>query len=463
MNELRHTVMALVVLAVLGLGWLAIDETGDGETERVLVAAVDPLHVLSVQVANEHGTFTLHRNTEGRWVLTVPGSAEAEWATDPRAIDAFLADLSRVQAERWLSSRPVGEDLGLTPPRATIRWQTSDGEGTLLLGRSTGASGTMYGAILGDERVFCVAAARLVHLLASPMAMLDRTIARIPFARLQRLTIVNGSGSMTFTAVGEGLFELRGRQTARAYPPKVVWLTDELSNLRADGFTDLAGHTLADFGFDRPNVTVEAVFAPPMAPITLVLGKRLPDSPAVVYVRRDDQPLAYQVESSHFTALLAAEDEFRDRSPFTLPGEPPDYIEIFDLRSERVRRASLISRITRWDAQYRSNRPVDRNIGGKLLPALADVRILSFRRLPEQDLAALGLTEPQFRIMFSVGNDPAQWFVVGRAPSNRVYVLLPDQAVVQVDPSVLSLLADVVTAHGEPWPPVVSATPIKGT
>ena len=450
MKEFQGTIAALLLLALLAIAWSS--QQKDVFEESALVCAVNPAELERLTIKNEHGFFTIRRNKVGNWIVEVPKSSEAEWSTEVKARDNLFQSISRLQADRWMKVTPQGEDLGFTEPTITAEMEEKGGTKTrLVFGKTSKDAGSIYAKKEGDDRIFSIAEARIIPLRASPMALRDRRVATVPFERVTKITLRNHGGGMVFTRQGEGIFSLSNGEQMRAFPPRVRSLTDEVSNLRADGFSDMADRDLSYFGFDKPNISLDIELMPPLEPIHLEIGKRHPDSSSVVYLRNKKRAVVYHIRAEQLVTLMASKDEFRDRTPFTLPGEPFDFIEVYDYRDKTaIKRAALTKKYSRWDLH--SFKKDIKNIGDSLLPNLAKIRATSYRRIPTENLANLGMHEPLFRVSLTAGNDPLKWFKVGRALSGKIYVQLPDQAIASVDEQLIGVLSDFVAKYGEEWP-----------
>ena len=286
MKDFGGTFIALIVLAIIGGAWLFLESEDDSD-KSALVCAINPTKLATLTIKNEHGPYSLKRNKRGEWVVERAKSAEREWPTDRVARDNLFHSIARLMAERWLNEKPSGEDLGFAPPQILLEWTYTDNPGKkerVVFGKVNKAASTIYATKENDKRIFSVSRARIAPLLASPMSLRDRRVATIPFDRVKKLELQNKSSNITFTKVGEGLFSLVDVEEMRAFPPKVRWLTDEVTSLRADGFSDLAGREDSYFGFDKPNVTISVEFLPPLSPLKLIIGKRPPESSQVVFL-----------------------------------------------------------------------------------------------------------------------------------------------------------------------------------
>jgi hypothetical protein len=449
-KEFQGTIVAIVLLLILGLAW-SMQQNGDFE-ESVLICAISPSKLDYLKIKNEHGLFTVRRDKEGKWIVEVPGSSEKEWATDAKARDSLLNSVSRLQADRWMKKPPSAHQLGLEKPSFVVEVSQSDGQKTRLsFGKVVKTAGTIYAKKEGDERIFSIAEARIIPLRQSPMALRDRKVATVPFARVTKVTLRNQSEEIVINKIGEGIFSLSSQVELRAFPPKVRSLTEEISNLRADGFSDLAQKSAAYFGFDKPKISIDIQFEKPMKPVRLLIGKRHPDSSSIVFMRNEERAVAYHIRAEQLVALLASKDEYRDRTPFTLPGEPFDFVEVIDYRDKKdIRRAALTKKMSRWDLH--SFEKEAKNIGQEFLAHLKNIRANSYRRIPSENLAVLGMHEPLFHLGLTAANDPHRWFKIGRAESGRIYVQLPDGAVAGVGKELIETLSQFVVKYGEQWP-----------
>ena len=450
MKEFQGTIVAIILLLILGLAW-SMQQSEDFE-ESVLICAVSPTKLDYLKIKNEHGLFTVKRDKKGNWIVEVPGSSEKEWATDAKARDSLFNSVSRLQADRWMKNPPAKEQLGLKRPSFVVEVSQSDGQKTRLsFGKVVKTAGTIYAKKEGDERIFSIAEARIIPFRSSPMALRDRKVATVPFERVTKITVRNQSEEIVINKIGEGIFSLSSQVELRAFPPKVRSLTEEISRLRADGFSDLAQKSAAYFGFDKPNISIDVHFEKPIQPLRLLIGKRHPDSSSIVFIRNLERAVAYHIRAEQLVALLASKDEYRDRTPFTLPGEPFDFIEVIDYRNKKdIRRAALTKKIARWDL-HSVERDM-KNIGHQFLADLKKIRANSYRRIPSENLAVLGMHEPLFHLGLTAGNDPHQWFKIGRAESGRIYVQLPDGAVAGVGKELIETLSKFIAKYGEQWP-----------
>ena len=451
MREFQKTAMALTILAAMAGLWFYTqgEHTGD---QPLLLLSLDPSTIERVECENPKGSFALVRDAQGMWTISPAGDHSEAWKSNPRAVAEFFSPLEHLTAERILQAPYEREDLGLDPPLAELRCILEGKEEQLLIGKYNESSATQYLSLAGDSRLFCIARHRIAPLLVSPMALRSRKIIRVPFSKLERLSIERQGGELLFKRLEPGIFTIKdGEDELRAFPPKVEELARALESLEAIGFSELGKSKLSDFGLDPPKMHLSIDFLPPVESKAILIGNRHKDSPSVVYLKREKGDTIYHVGAEQLSLLMAGKDEWRDRSVFTIPGEAFDYVALFDCRQEPMVHVVFSKVGTRWDI-LRENADL-RDKGKILIPQLEALRAKAYRRLPHEPLKQLGLEEPMFKLNLYAGNDPDNWFRVGRASeSAQVYVLLPDNALALVDDDIIDVFSRAIEKYGEELP-----------
>src|SRR5439155_1375686 len=192
---------------------------------------------------------------------------------------------------------------------------------------------------------------------------------------------------------------------------------------------------LADFGLDKPTVTVKLTLKDGSQPPPLVVGKNTAIG-GKAYVRKDDEPKLYlttsalgyglnkQAKDVRDKAILAFKDEdasrFRDK---TVLGFDPTRVGKLTLERKDGGAVRFARADGKWSLESGEGKkaPKDSAIA-TLLDDLRDLRGADIAAEPAKDLAAWGLDHPDLRITLTDKEGQPIGTVLGAKHDGKSYV-----------------------------------------
>jgi hypothetical protein len=329
MKTFRATfaLISLFFAGLLVLWWL--DYTGVPterermlRQDRVLPALMDTPEAAIHRVEISHGDENLvfERRGPGRWQMRKPLDVAAE----PGPLENLvrnLKDLRRSADSGTISG--AAEPYGLAAPEATIRLWGDQSTGpaaqerplaVLEIGKAT--TGYRYVRAAGSGAIDVIDK-KLV-------AGIDRTVPQwreyslMPVATFQVASLAVHRGALKIQAQRGrgGQWRLTAPIVVPANGAKIESALAALSSVRvvegAKGFVADNVTDFAPYGLDKPEATIELTTpAQPDGPLVLHVGKRAPNNPDRVYVRRADQDDVALVEARFLSEIPKDSTTFR--------------------------------------------------------------------------------------------------------------------------------------------------------
>lgn len=234
------------------------------------IAKIDYANATRVDIQKTDQTISVEREG-GAWKFTAPMTGKAESV----AVNNVLSDLSNLRGRRVVGRASEAAKYGLDHPnvRVTVTVQppakpvpttqpangtTQPAEGpetppppvstTVLLSRH---DGKVYAMAEGGATI-CEVDMKVVTDLEAEL--LDTHVIDAKSAEIKRVAF-GGETPFVFEKEDTG-WKLAGEATFRTDPTKVTEVLETLANLKAVRFVKYAGANLADYGLDKPVITV---------------------------------------------------------------------------------------------------------------------------------------------------------------------------------------------------------------
>lgn len=243
----------------------------------------------------------------------------------------------------------------------------------------------------------------------------------IPQDSVQKIEIVRGGETLEFQRAGAGWRMARpDKYAADAFAVGSV-LTD-LAALRRAGGEDAAEAKPADYGLEKPAAAATLVWSEASDPKTLKtrtveFGAAIPGTDVVAARVTGTQKILF-VPASVVTGLKKNVDDFESRELFGGAASEASKVEILRGRGK----LALVRKDQAWWLAEPLSDLADGGEVDRLVAALSGLRAKEFVR-GAQDLAAIGLSPPQYRVSLTgqKGAVTAVDFGATRADGNTVY------------------------------------------
>jgi len=189
---------------------------------------------------------------------------------------------------------------------------------------------------------------------------------------------------------------------------------------------------LADFGLDKPTVTIKLALKDGSQPPPIVVGKNTAIG-GKVYVRKDDEPKLYLTTSSLGFGLNKQAKDLRDK---TLLSYNDDDVSRVEIRAENGDTVALVRKDKEAWTVDPGDHPGDPTEVRSYLSSLRSTRAVDFPDDHPDDLGKYGLGQPRLTVTVSLGKDggAAQALLLGAEATlgsqKQVYAKRADQPVV---------------------------------
>ncbi|MCM2268864.1 MAG: DUF4340 domain-containing protein [Thermoanaerobaculia bacterium] len=238
------------------------------------------------------------------WRLTAPMTARADRAL----ADRLVTTLAGLESERRLDGVERA-DVGLAPPRGTIRWQSATAEGMLELGGDVPASSSLVAA--ADGALAVIARAIVADVDRSPGDWRAKEVLPAGRDEIERIRIVPAGGGAEVVLSRQGEAFVVERPYADAADGDTVdpLLTD-FTSLRVETFLDAPLAAAAAAGLAGGPGRLELSLKGRTEPYVVELGGTVPDGERR-YVRAGGQ--AFEAQTRLADALTRAPEAWRSR------------------------------------------------------------------------------------------------------------------------------------------------------
>jgi hypothetical protein len=290
-----------------------------------------PRDVTTVEIATPQETVKLALE-DNKWRLKAP----KETAADASVIAVLLNNLHGLQIREFVED--VVTDLakfGLDQPAVQItllRAQPPKPEtlppapaatgtiapaveyetlGKILVGQSDAAKGLLLVKRANEPFVYGVEITFANKLKTSPLAFLDRNMISVSADNIRSLVIERGGQRIAFEKAGDGKWQLAAGQNGVLDPERLTETLHLLASLRAEECVADRLDRLAEFGLDKPEMTVTLEVISPAktgspaeaAPqkLELLIGKESSVKRHYALVR--GQSVVFEMDSSTYNRL----------------------------------------------------------------------------------------------------------------------------------------------------------------
>jgi Domain of unknown function (DUF4340) len=311
--QLRNTIIALVLLALIG-GYVYFFQAGksaEGTTKLLKVNAGDITRVVLKYPDKEIEV----KLEGGKWKLVKPIQADA----DAAAISTLTRELANCEVKRTVDEHPKAEDLttfGLAKPQVTITASTKDKTlPGVEVGRTTPIGYMVYIKTTDKPAVMLTAGGFGPGTKRTVSDLRDHTLMTFKVDDVNRLTLSRPGTEPVELQKQQGKWEIVKPAKYQADAERVRQLLSSMAGARIDDFTSDNPSNVAEYGLDKPEVTVSVFTGPGNSRESLEFGKKeAGKGKDAYYVRRGEAPNVYTVHSYVFTDVDKQLNDLRDRT-----------------------------------------------------------------------------------------------------------------------------------------------------
>lgn len=289
-----------------------------------VVARIHAADVTRIDLVQGPQGITLERGESG-WTSNQPGAA-----IDDEAVRQLLTALEDARALDYIDAPESPATYGFEPPRAVLNVTTRGAVAPVVLevGGATPSGRNTFVRLGGQPGILVLSETQASKLAVSPLSLRSRTITDFDAGELRQIRVVRGDRAYDLRrALEGGILQDWRMDEPQAAPPDAAAireLSNTIARLRAKTLADEGN--FAAYGLDSPLATIEFTHEPapaasqpasqptsepataveetaPPAPVAHVL--RIGRASDRTYCRLDDQPLVYELDSTHLPVFTA--------------------------------------------------------------------------------------------------------------------------------------------------------------
>jgi len=309
MRGLRSFLLLLVVGVPL-IGYAVYESKreapGTDKKEKVFTVEGDKIEELTVK--SESGEQTSLRKSGSDWQITQPISDKSDGAE----VTGITSGLAGLEQQRLIDENPANlAEYGLEPARMEITFKAGGQEHKLLVGRKTPPGTDLYAKLGNEKKVFLIPSYLDATFNKKTFDFRDKTVLKLDRDKIDGLGIVTAARTLQFTKAGSE-WKMTVPVAARADFTSVDGLVSRLNTLQMKSIAAADAPKLADYGLDKPDVTVQIGSGSSQA--VLLIGKA--GGEGVVYAKDQSRPAVITIEKGIADDLKKDVADFRQRDLF---------------------------------------------------------------------------------------------------------------------------------------------------
>jgi len=431
------------------------DERREREGKAVPVDAED-LTEIAVDWGGTTLRFTREPKPDAGGTETNPlGAPARDWRivepienrADRGAVDRLAGDLAGLEIDRTLEGA-ARADVGLEPPRGTVRWKTPKGEGTLEIGGKVPASSNVVVASSSRSGLLVVPGYFVEQLEKKPGEWRAREVVAATRDQIQRITLAPAGGErVVLVERGQG-FGVEAPYSDFADRGLVDPLISDLIALKVATFVDppLSPETEAALA-DGPG-RIELGLEGHDAPLVIELGAA-PEAGGERTLRAGQ--LVFRANTNLAEALARGADDWRSKNWTSF--------DSFRVESLKAEDASGATNLVRSSGDWlRDGTKIGYAVAGDLLYAITSAK--AERVASGEEAAGYPVAAPTLTVTVADGNGAEEVLTLhgpavdGRVPARAsgrdVVLLLPQAKVAEIEEKLAAVrAAEAIVPLGE--------------
>ena len=424
---------ALLLVTTIGIGTYIslyeIKQPSPEEREHLSkqILNLKPESLTQIVLDMPQAKVTLAHTAAG-WKLT-PANIRAE----ETRVSQITAALSPLAAQRILTGtkeRPLNpKDYGLDPAVGWLSLVTDAAPTTLQFGDKTAVDNNRYLRVANRPEIFIIPSALFDAVNVTADTFRDHALIQVNSWMTDKIRI-HSAGSTRLLERRENAWYLVEPVADRADRTQITGVLDGLGRIPIVRFVDDAPQVehLADWGFEAPYAEIRLSGAEMPEPITLFIGKPLPDDGSLRYAKRSDEPPLYAISAKQLEPVLQDPNTWRAKTCFEFFTASVTRVELVHEGKTLVLERKDLPAVgqqpadpgptragagTQWQVAG-TNIVLDTAKVETLLSRFADLRLSGFVEDAPTDLARYGLAQPQGTIaMWSSGAQEPQRMTIG--------------------------------------------------
>jgi Domain of unknown function (DUF4340) len=306
-------VRSFVVLLVLGISLGAYvyfdskkEPSGADKKDKVFTVESDKIDEITVK--SESGERTTLKKNGSDWQIVQPLGAQPDTAE----VSGITSNLANLEVQRVIDENPQDlKEYGLAEPRIEVTFKSGGQERRLQIGRKTPPATDLYAKLADQKRVFLIPSYVDTTFNKTTFDLRDKTVLKLERDKIDSLSITTPKHTVQF-AKSNHEWQMTAPVKVRADFTTVDGLVSRINSLQMKSIVSPEGARLADYGLDKPEVTVEVGSGSSRA--TLLIGKAAENN--TVNAKDQARPAVITIDSSLVADLSKEPGEFRQKDLF---------------------------------------------------------------------------------------------------------------------------------------------------
>jgi len=301
--------LILLVIAVPLVGYMAYEmkrEPPDADKkDKVFTVEADKIEELTVK--SESGEQTTLRKSGTDWQIVQPIAVKSDGAE----VAGITSGLAGLEQQRLIDENPADlAEYGLAPARMEVAFKAGGQEHRLLVGRKTPPGTDLYAKLAAEKKVFLIPSYLEATFNKKTFDFRDKTVLTLDRDKIDRLGIVTAARTLQFAKSGAE-WTMTAPIAARADFTTIDGLVSRLNTLQMKSIVAAEAPKLADYGLDKPEVTVQIGSGSSQA--VLLIGSLAGEA---VYAKDNSKPTVITIDKGLADELKKDVGEFRQHDLF---------------------------------------------------------------------------------------------------------------------------------------------------
>lgn len=236
--QVRNLLVAVVVLAVLGLGVYFSnkakpDDDKKGAVDSPKILSIPEDQIQQVEIRRKDGRNTTLKKSD-KWQITAPEALPV----DSDVVSSLVSALSSMTAERVVEDKVSdAASFGLTQPSVEVVVTKKDGKtAKLTVGDETATGNAHYATIEGDPKLYTIGSFNKTSLDKTAQDLRDKRLLAFDSEKLTRVELNGGKGAVEFGRNAANEWQIVKPKPMRADN----WAVEELVRKLKDAKMDTA-------------------------------------------------------------------------------------------------------------------------------------------------------------------------------------------------------------------------------
>lgn len=371
---------------------------------------------------DSYRTISVVKDSEGKWLITSPFTADAELSKVNTVLDDFVD--KRIRQVLDVSEY---SQYGLDNPTITVQlWKDNNDKPISFLIGKKGINYSVYVKEQSEQHIFIIESSALDDLAISPTDIRSRSV--ISF-NPDSITEIEFEKPEPFTCVKQGdSWKMTKPISVNANSDDIRFMLEELQTLQVSTF-ELDGESversLAKYGLDTPRIHI--TLKDTDRSYGLAIGSEKPATEQqdpdkeTVYVQSIHQGAIYTVADDIVNLLNKTAFDLRDRR--LLDFQRSDVVQ-FEIQRGEEKIEGIRLEKDMWELQSKNKTIADPQAVSDLIYGIDSMEAVAYLSNVTNNLGLYGLKKPPLRVKFTIRSEekPIELLVGNNSKDFTVYV-----------------------------------------